>query len=75
MLLLYVLESCPFCQKVVKHLEEKSIEFRSLDISNPVNQDELLILGEKNQVPFLVDTEKNAKLYESDDIIQYVDSL
>jgi len=40
-----------------------------------VNLDELLVLGEKNQVPFLVDTEKNAKMYESDDIIQYLDAL
>jgi len=75
MLLLYVLEGCPYCQKVLKHLESKNIEFRSLDISNPVNLDELLILGEKDQVPFLVDTEKNAKMYESDDIIQYLEAL
>jgi len=75
MLLLYMLEGCPFCKKVIKHLEEKNIDFKSLDISNPVNLDELLVLGEKNQVPFLVDTEKNAKLYESDVIIEYIDAL
>jgi len=75
MLLLYVLEGCPYCKKVTNHLEEKNIEFRTLAISNPVNLDELLILGEKEQVPFLVDTERNAKMYESEDIIQYIDSL
>lgn len=75
MLLLYVLESCPYCKKVVQHLEEKNIEFRALDVSNPVNLDELLVLGEKDQVPFLVDTERNAKMYESDEIIQYIDAL
>lgn len=75
MLLLYKMEGCPYCEKVLKHLEEKSIQFRALDISDPVNLDELLHLGEKEQVPFLVDTNHNAKLYESEDIISYVDTL
>lgn len=75
MLLLYKLETCPYCQKVMKHLEEKSVEYRALDITDPVNLDELLHLGGEEQVPFLVDTDHNAKMYESDDIIQYVDTL
>jgi len=75
MLLLYKMEGCPYCNKVLSHLEEKQIEFRSLDISDPVNLDELLHLGGEEQVPFLVDTDHNAKMYESDDIIQYLDSL
>jgi len=75
MLLLYKMETCPYCQKVIKHLEEKSVEYRSLDISDPVNLDELLHLGGEEQVPFLVDTDHNAKMYESDDIIQYLDTL
>lgn len=75
MLLLYKIDGCPYCEKVLKHLEEKQLEFKSLDIADPVNLDELLHLGEKEQVPFLVDTEHNAKMYESDQIIQYVDTL
>lgn len=75
MLLLYKMEGCPYCEKVLKHLEEKSIQFRSLDIADPVNLDELLHLGGEQQVPFLVDTDHNAKMYESEDIIQYVDTL
>ena len=75
MLLLYMLEECPYCKKVINHLEAKSLEFRSLDITNPVNLDELLILGGEQQVPFLVDTDNNAKMYESEDIIKYLDAL
>lgn len=75
MLLLYKMEGCPYCDKVLKHLEEKQIDFKPLDIADPVNLDELLHLGEKEQVPFLVDTEHNAKMYESEKIIQYVDTL
>ena len=75
MLLLYKMEGCPYCQKVLNHLETKNIQFRSLDISDSVNMDELLHLGGEDQVPFLVDTEHNAKMYESDDIIEYLDTL
>jgi glutaredoxin-dependent peroxiredoxin len=75
MLLLYKMTGCPYCEKVLKHLETKNLAFRSLHISDPVNLDELLHLGEKEQVPFLVDTDHNAKMYESEEIIQYVDTL
>jgi len=75
MLLLYKMDGCPYCEKVLKYLEEKSLTFQSLDISDPVNLDELLHLGGEEQVPFLVDTDHNAKMYESESIIQYVDTL
>jgi len=75
MLLLYKMDGCPYCEKVLQHLEEKSLKFQSLDISDPVNLDELLHLGGDEQVPFLVDTDHNAKMYESEEIIQYVDTL
>ncbi len=75
MLLLYKMDGCPYCEKVLKYLEEKSLQFRALDISDPVNLDELLHLGGDEQVPFLVDTDHNAKMYESEEIIQYVDTL
>ena len=75
MLILYKMEGCPYCEKVLNALEEKNMTFKSLDISNPVNLDELLILGGEQQVPFLVDTEHNAKMYESDDIIEYLSTI
>lgn len=75
MLLFYKLEGCPYCEKVLKHLEEKNIKFQALDIADPVNLDELLHLGGQEQVPFIVDTDHNAKMYESEKIIQYVDTL
>lgn len=75
MLILYKMEGCPYCEKVLNALQEKNMTFKSLDISDPVNLDELLILGGEQQVPFLVDTEHNAKMYESDDIIEYLNTL
>lgn len=75
MLLLYKMEGCPYCEKVLKHLDEQNITYRALDVADPVNFDELLHLGGKDQVPFLVDTENNATLYDSSKIIDYVDTL
>lgn len=75
MLLLYILENCPYCKKVIKHLEEKNIDYKPMDIVDPVNLDELLHLGGEKQVPFLVDTDRGVKMYQSDDIIKYLDTL
>lgn len=75
MLLLYKMEGCPYCNKVIKHLNEHGIAYRALDVSDTVNHDELLNVGGEDQVPFLVDTDHNIKMYESDDIIDYIDTL
>ena len=75
MLLLYMLEECPYCQKVIKHLEETNIPYRAMNINDPVNMDELLHLGEIDQVPFLVDTDKSVKMYDSEKIIEYINTL
>lgn len=73
--LLYKREGCPFCDKVIKHLNEHGFAYRSLDVSDPVNMDELLHLGGEDQVPFFVDTDHNVKMYESEKIMEYVDTL
>ncbi|MBP7212218.1 glutathione S-transferase N-terminal domain-containing protein [bacterium] len=75
MLLLYKKESCPYCKKVVDFLESKNINYRGMDVSDSVNMDELLNIGGIDQVPFLVDTDNNIKMYESQEIIKYVDAL
>lgn len=75
MLLLYKMDGCPHCRKVMKFFDSKGLTYRAMDISDIVNKDELLHLGGMEQVPFLVDTEKNIKMYESDEIIKYANSL
>jgi len=73
MLQLFYKPTCPFCQKVFAVSDEFGIEFDLRDISEyPEFVDELLEKGGKRQVPFLVDTEKNEQMYESDDIIAYL---
>lgn len=76
MLNLYILPNCPFCKKVLAFLQENKIPFNALDISeNKDFLDDLIKIGGEKQVPFLVDTENNVRMYESDDIIDYAKRL
>lgn len=72
MLELYILETCPYCKKVMVYLEENDIKYNKHDVSKGNNLDKLIELGGEGQVPFLVDTDKNEHMYESDDIIEYL---
>ncbi len=75
MLDLYILETCPYCRKVMSFLSENNIKFHKFEVSNKDNIQKLLVLGGKEQVPFLFDEDSNIKMYESDDIIEYLKSL
>lgn len=67
---LFIMETCPFCQKVVKFLKEEGIDVEILDINkDPKNKEELKRIGGKVQVPMLSIDGK--PLYESDDIIEW----
>ena len=72
---LYILETCPYCQKVMAFLGENNVEYNKFDISEKQNLEKLLELGGHEQVPFLYDKQNNIKMYESDDIIAYVKNL
>jgi glutaredoxin 3 len=70
MMQLYVRTGCPFCLKVKAFVDERGILIEEKNIELEDNLEELLTLGGKRQVPFLVDGE--TKMYESDDIIAYL---
>lgn len=67
---LFVLQRCPYCNRVRKYIEENDIEgVEIVDIDVPENQDELLRVGGQDMVPCLFIDGK--PLYESGDIIQW----
>lgn len=71
-LTLYIMNTCPYCKKVLKFIEEnkiESIEIKDI-IGNKENEKELIEKGGKKQVPMLLISEK--PMYESDDIIKYL---
>ena len=72
MLDLFVLETCPYCKKVMSFMDENKIEYKKFDTANNDNALRLLSIGGKDQVPFLYNENTNDKLYESDDIIDYL---
>ena len=74
MLCLYVTTYCPYCHKVRARLDAAGIPYEVRNVQeNSVWREDVLALGGKMQVPFLLDTERNVSLYESDDIIAYAD--
>ena len=75
MLKLFVLESCPYCHKVMDFLEENKIKYEKINIENKASEDSLIRIGGKRQVPFLVDDCRNIQMYESRDIIEYLKTI
>lgn len=68
---LFIMPSCPYCQKVLRFMERRGIELPLRNIiSEPWAREELVRVGGKAQVPCLfID---GAPLYESDDIIAWL---
>ena len=72
-LTLYYRKGCPYCQKVFRCMEENNINLDKRDISQTGNQNDLVKIGGKKQVPCLVINGK--ALYESDDIVAYLEGV
>lgn len=75
MIYLYVLDSCPYSRKVMDFMKKNNIKYKKRDVNDSQNLDMLIELGGEQQVPFLVDEERDMKMYESDDIIEYVSKI
>lgn len=73
MLTLYSKENCPFCRRIMPVLDRINVEVEIKDLNdNEEYVAELVEKGGKQQVPFLVDTDKDVAMYESDDIIKHL---
>lgn len=72
MIELFVTDFCGYCKKVIQYLDEHAIPYKTIDISNKANEEELIRIGGKRQVPFLIDREAKVEMYESGDILEYL---
>ncbi len=75
MLRIYQTTFCPYCIYVRQELQrlglEEDTDFNLIDANHgSLHREELLALGGKSQVPFLVDGD--VKMYESTDIVSYL---
>ena len=75
MLDLFILETCPYCVKVMNFLDKEHMKYNKIDISNKESEESLIQIGGKRQVPFLIDKARNIQMYESDDIIEYLKTV
>ena len=53
-------------------MDENGITAELRDRSKKNNREELIIRGGKPQVPYFIDTETGVEMYESEDIIEYI---
>lgn len=75
MIELFMLPTCPYCHKVMDYMDAHGIEYKMIDINDRQNEEVLIKIGGKRQVPFIVDKEHNIEMYESDDILEYLKTL
>ena len=83
MLELYQAESCPHSTTVRETLTDLGVSYvihnprlpgdEGGDVLNGQVHDELLAVGGEDQIPLLVDHEREETLYGSDDIVDYLE--
>lgn len=72
---LYDFEACPYCRKVREVLSELDLDYRVRPVAQgSARRADLVRRGGKMQVPYLVDPNTGTELYESDDIIRYLNT-
>lgn len=71
MLILYTKDNCQYCDKVKKVFLEKGTIYEERNIKNPEFLKEAQERSART-MPFLVDTQSNTEVRESDEIIDYI---
>lgn len=72
-MILYYKPTCPYCRKVLDFAAANGLSFELRDIvADPEHAEELIARGGKRQVPYLVDSDRQVEMYESDDIVNYL---
>ncbi len=70
---LYVKTGCAYCAAAIHKLEELNLKWEERNISDDGIVKELIERGGKRQVPYLIDKEKAIEMYESADIVDYLE--
>lgn len=80
MLALYQAEGCPYSERVRETLSEHGVSYvvhnpRSADgeTHNEQTLAELRTLGGDDQIPFLVDRQRGARMYGSEEIVAHIE--
>jgi glutathione S-transferase len=75
MLVLYNLEASPYCRKVRETLNELNLYYQVENVGKfSARRPELIDRGGKMMIPYLIDPNQEVEMYESDDIIAYLEA-
>jgi glutathione S-transferase len=71
---LYRLQACPFCERVVRKLDEYGLDYRSRFVE-PMHADRNVVkrLSGKRTVPAIVDENTGLTMSESGNIVEYLE--
>ncbi len=74
-LILYELPGCPYCQKVIKKLDELGLEYESREVPRShAKRTEVEEISGQTGVPVLIDEANDVSgMPESDDIVAYLE--
>lgn len=72
MLTLYYRPTCGFCRRVLAVVDRLAINVELKDITEDSVVTELEALAGSLKVPYLVDASQSLAMYESDDIVDYL---
>ena len=72
---LYRLQACPFCERVVRVLDEYDLDYRSRFVE-PMHSDRNVVqrVTGKRTVPAIVDESTGVTMSESANIVEYLDN-
>lgn len=73
MLTLYVRTGCPYCAAVIHKMEDLGLTWEEKNVADEGVYEELQKRGDKRREPYLVDTEHNVEMYQSADIVNYLE--
>jgi glutathione S-transferase len=71
---LYRLQACPYCERVVRKLQEYDLPYRSRFVE-PVHSERNVVkrISGKRTVPAIVDERTGVTMSESGNIVEYLD--
>ncbi|WP_158058567.1 glutathione S-transferase N-terminal domain-containing protein [Halorussus halophilus] len=72
---LYRLQACPYCERVVKKLQEYDLDYDSRFVE-PMHSDRNVVkrISGKRTVPAIVDENTGVTMSESANIVEYLDA-
>ncbi len=72
---IYRLQACPFCERVIRKLDEYDLEYRSRFVE-PMHSDRNVVkrVSGSRTVPAIVDESTGVTMSESANIVEYLDT-